>query len=196
MLRKNHHYKKLEFDHNFVVDLRYIRKRETHYLVNKMAVPAWVTFAIWATTRGIRTQLHESLSSESKYVTLIVRDFSKGKDFEFIVRFSDHEWIDRGIFRRPNYEVGIKASTLADVIAEIEKIVGALKLRIEIGKPNKDGHHCDLEMCRTMENGKTKFFVYCKICNRRSQITNLESGAHTSWKNGARIELDKSCTTK
>lgn len=195
MRRKNHEAVKLE-EHDFAIDMRYIRRRETHYIVNKLGIPAWIAFAVWSIGKGIKTQLRESLSSDSKYVTLTIRQWrgpqTKSKDREFIVRFSDHDWIDKGIFRKPDFEVGLRAQTLAETISAIEKIADEFKQKIELGPQNEDGHHCELEMKRMFENGKTKFFVFCRICNRRSQMTNLESSAHVSWKNGARIPLEVS----
>jgi hypothetical protein len=148
---------------------------------------------LWALKRGLKTQLRESMSSDSKYVTVTIREWRKpemkNKDRSYIVRFSDHQWIDRGVFKKPDYEVGLKGSTLAEVTAAIDKIAEDFKLKIELGPQNKDGHHCELEMSRAMENGKMKYFVFCRVCGKRSQITNLEAGAHTSWKNGARFPL-------
>jgi hypothetical protein len=205
-VHKNHEARKLQFDHDFVVDLRYIRRRETACLVNGLARPAWISFALWALKRGLKTQLRESMSSDSKYVTVTIREWRrrieptgpqrKSKDRTYIIRFSDHPWIDRGVFKKPDYEVGLKGSTLAEIIGALDKIADDFKLKIELGPQNKDGHHCELEMSRAMDNGKMKYFVFCRVCNKRSHITNLESGAHTSWKNGARFPLDVPCKSR
>jgi len=194
MYRKNHAAAKLA-DHDFVIDLSYIRRRETHCIVNKISVPAWVTFALWSLAKGLKTKLRESLSSESKYVTVIIREWlgpqKKSKDREFIVRFSDHAWIDRGIFRKPDFEVGIRALSLLEVTDQVEKISESFKAKIEIGNPNVDGHRCELQKRQFVnENKKLRFYVFCPVCNMRSEYCVQEHIAERSYREGQRFPFE------
>jgi hypothetical protein len=185
---KNHSTKKLHLDHNCVVDMIYIRKREREYLVNRQAIPAWVTFSLWALAKGIRIQLTESLSTESKYVTARIRDFKKNKERVYVLRFSDHA-SPRDDF---DFQIGVNFSPLQNVIDWFDGILEECRMNIETDEmldyqKLKNMHEHPLRIDEIEESGKTKWMIVCETCQLRSDITNKKKGAFRSWAGGKRI---------